>query len=198
MHARPVTNIVQAPSRRTLGERIGRRHNSYSLDNAFGLSSMERSYNPWNNNPVPDMTTPDQRNRIAAPRSPMLRRGEQAAVAVMLLLLLLSLAGHALRLHDEHRRFIDIDRAEPLTADFKVDINMATWPELAQLPRIGEALARRIVETRKNEGPFIGHEDLMRVRGIGPRTLQRIQPYLMPMPDAASVAGTPSPAETVE
>jgi len=118
-------------------------------------------------------------------------------VAATLLLLLGSLAGYALRLGNEQGRFLDIDRAEPLSASFEVDINIARWPELAQLPQIGETLARRIVELREDEGPFIDHSDLMRVRGIGPRTLQRIQPYLMPMPDAASVAGGGLPSAAV-
>ena len=31
---------------------------------------------------------------------------------------------------------IEIDRAAPLTAEFRVDINTAPWPELTQLPNI--------------------------------------------------------------
>ncbi len=148
--------------------------------------------------PIPDMTTPERNRQIAPSRSPLLRRGEQAAVAATLLLLLGSLAGYTLRMRNEHGRFIDIDRTEPLTASFEVDINTAHWPELAQLPNIGETLARRIVELREDEGLFIDHSDLMRVRGIGPRTLQTIRPYLMPMPDAASVAEAGSPSAPVQ
>lgn len=140
-----------------------------------------------------------QQNRLnPPPRSPLLRRGEQAALAATMLVLLVSLTGYVWRLRSEQGRFIDIDRAEPRTVSFEVDVNTALWPELAQLPEIGETLARRIVETREIEGPFIDHSDLMRVRGIGPRTLERIQPYLMPMPEAATVAGEVSPAATVE
>jgi len=73
-------------------------------------------------------------------------------------------------------------------AAFQVDINQAEWPELSQLPGIGPTLALRIVESRQNDGPFRGHDDLRRVRGIGPRTLQRITPYLVPMPEAAVAA----------
>lgn len=63
------------------------------------------------------------------------------------------------------------------------------WPEIAQLPEIGETLARRIVESREAQGPFADHEQLLRVRGIGPRTLDRLRPYLRPMPLADNVAG---------
>ena len=63
------------------------------------------------------------------------------------------------------------------------------WPELSQLPGIGEALARRIVESREADGPFADHQQLRRVRGIGPRTLERSTPYLRPVAETANVAG---------
>lgn len=63
---------------------------------------------------------------------------------------------------------------------FLVDVNSAPWPELAQLPGIGETLARRIVESRQVEGPFQRVEDLQRVRGIGPKTVERIAPFVAP------------------
>ena len=76
---------------------------------------------------------------------------------------------------------VEVERAEPQVADFDVDINTADWPELVQLPAIGETLARRIVASRQKDGPFRDHNDLRRVRGIGPKTLERIRPYLRPM-----------------
>jgi competence protein ComEA len=51
-------------------------------------------------------------------------------------------------------------------------------------------LARRIVESRVVEGPFGDHRDLLRVNGIGPRTLERMRPYLLPMPNQDAVAGS--------
>ncbi|MBU4271375.1 MAG: helix-hairpin-helix domain-containing protein [Planctomycetes bacterium] len=86
-------------------------------------------------------------------------------------------------------RLIEIDRAEPLVARFEVDINAADWPELILLPGIGETLAQRIVASRESDGPFADHDDLRRVQGIGPKTLERIRPYLRPMPNAENVAG---------
>ncbi|MHB9048201.1 MAG: ComEA family DNA-binding protein [Pirellulales bacterium] len=84
---------------------------------------------------------------------------------------------------------VEVERAELQTAKFHVDINKAEWPEFAQLPGIGETLARRIVASRAAEGPFLDHEGLQRVRGIGPRTLERVKPYLRPIPDGDAVAG---------
>lgn len=85
-------------------------------------------------------------------------------------------------------RLVEIDRAEPLEAEFQVDLNAADWPELVQLPGIGEVLARRIVQSRDRDGPFLDHNDLQRVRGIGPRTLDRVRPYLTPMPEHGAIA----------
>jgi len=86
-------------------------------------------------------------------------------------------------------QLIELERAKPQTASFQVDINSADWPELAQLPGIGETLARRIVESRQTDGPFLGHDDLRRIRGIGPKTVERLRPYLVPVPDGNALAG---------
>jgi competence protein ComEA len=75
---------------------------------------------------------------------------------------------------------VDIDRVEPLAADFQVDINAADWNELIQLPGIGPEYASRILESRRSDGPFISPEDLLRVHGIGPKRLEEIRPYLAP------------------
>jgi competence protein ComEA len=126
---------------------------------------------------------------------PMLRRWDQAAVAG---LVLCALAGMGVYwdvnggLRDD---LIEIDRAEPLTARYQVDINAAEWPELAELPRVGETLAQRIVESRMENGPYVDHEDLLRVPGIGPRTLEQMKPYLLPMPGRQETAAEAKSSE---
>lgn len=65
-------------------------------------------------------------------------------------------------------------RAGPLPA--LVDVNRATGPDLQALPGIGPALAERIVEARK-EQMFTSLDDLIRVRGIGAATVERLRPY---------------------
>ena len=60
-----------------------------------------------------------------------------------------------------------------------IDINKADWEELATLPGIGEALARRIVEFRNKNGPFTSKEELLRVSGIGEKKLNDIISYIM-------------------
>ena len=57
----------------------------------------------------------------------------------------------------------------------KININTAGVDELTELPGIGEAYARRIVEYREKYGPFKKVEDLLNVRGIGDRTFEKIR-----------------------
>lgn len=75
-------------------------------------------------------------------------------------------------------RLIEWNQAPSQSARFEVNVNTASWPELAQLPEIGETFARRIVENRRTEGPFRSPEDLTRVHGIGEKTLEQMRPYL--------------------
>ena len=56
-----------------------------------------------------------------------------------------------------------------------INVNTAELEELVTLPGIGEAYARRLIEYRKKHGPFERVEDLLNVRGIGDRTLERIR-----------------------
>lgn len=91
---------------------------------------------------------------------------------------------------DEIDQIVEIDdapKASPAPARFKVDINLAGWPELAQLPGVGETMARRIVAYREQAGPFAQHDDLCRVHGVGPKLLARVRPYLRPVTRPESV-----------
>lgn len=63
-----------------------------------------------------------------------------------------------------------------------VDVNRATADELATLPGIGPALARRIVEWRGANGPFAAVDDLEKVPGIGPATVERLRPRVRATP----------------
>jgi competence protein ComEA len=58
---------------------------------------------------------------------------------------------------------------------------------LALLPAVGKTIAQAIVASRQADGPFGRHEDLRRVRGIGPKTFAKIQPYLLPIEPAETV-----------
>jgi comEA protein len=59
-----------------------------------------------------------------------------------------------------------------------IDINKANEKELTKLPRIGPAMAKRIIEYRNTIGPFKSLDELTKVKGIGKKTLSLIKPYL--------------------
>ncbi|MGH7567015.1 MAG: ComEA family DNA-binding protein, partial [Gemmatimonadota bacterium] len=59
-----------------------------------------------------------------------------------------------------------------------IDPNAAGRAEWDRLPGIGPVTAIAIVEHRGARGPFGGPEDLLAVRGIGPLTLEKLEPFL--------------------
>jgi len=59
-----------------------------------------------------------------------------------------------------------------------LDLNRATKAELRLLPGLGDALAQRVVDFRHRHGSFRSVDDLRQVSGIGPKTLDRIRPFL--------------------
>lgn len=61
-----------------------------------------------------------------------------------------------------------------LTTGSKINPNTAARDELMLLPGVGEVTANRIIQAR----PFQKPEDLLNVEGIGPKTLERIKPFL--------------------
>lgn len=62
-----------------------------------------------------------------------------------------------------------------------VFLNEDPAPILESLPGIGPTRARLIVEDRKQNGPYGKPEDLVRIKGIGTNTIQKIIPWLEPI-----------------
>jgi competence protein ComEA len=116
------------------------------------------------------------------PPNDFMRPREQRTVAVLAAGALALLAAIWWRHGGYRGGVVDIDRAPPLVAKFQVDVNRADWPELIQLPGIGPTLAQRLIDDREQNGKFRDVEELSRVGGIGPRTLERIRPYILPIP----------------
>jgi len=57
----------------------------------------------------------------------------------------------------------------------KININTASLTELQKLPRVGEKVAQRIIDFRKEHGPFNKIEELMKVQGIGEKTFNDLK-----------------------
>lgn len=75
-------------------------------------------------------------------------------------------------------RLVHHDAAPVGDNRFTVNINTAGETELAQLPGLGAATARRILDHRREHGPFASLDGLLDVPGIGPATLDAIRPHL--------------------
>ncbi|MFY9377133.1 MAG: helix-hairpin-helix domain-containing protein, partial [Peptococcia bacterium] len=57
----------------------------------------------------------------------------------------------------------------------KVNINRASLSELQTLNGIGPALAQRIIDYRREQGPFNSIEEITEVKGIGSVLLEKIR-----------------------
>lgn len=64
----------------------------------------------------------------------------------------------------------------------KLDLNTASREALIELPGIGPSTADRILEFRKSHGPFHTVEDLSQVKGIGPKTMEKLRPLVSVVP----------------
>jgi comEA protein len=70
-----------------------------------------------------------------------------------------------------------------------VNLNTATSEQLQQVPGIGPATADKILKMRKSYGPFKSVDDLLAIRGLGPKRLDKMRKYL-----TTGKSATPKPA----
>jgi competence protein ComEA len=64
-------------------------------------------------------------------------------------------------------------------ATTQVNINTASVQQLQLLPRVGPALAQRIIDFRSTNGEFKAPEELTRVKGVGEKTFALLKPYVV-------------------
>jgi competence protein ComEA len=75
-----------------------------------------------------------------------------------------------------------------------IDVNRATAAELQRLPGIGPKTAQLILDER-DKARFKSIDDLRRVRGIGPKKLESIRPYIKVGRDSIHVAAVDDETE---
>ena len=69
-----------------------------------------------------------------------------------------------------------IDQSESASQTLlKINLNQASAKELQRLPRIGPKVAERIIAYREKNGPFQTLEDLTKIQGIGPKTIEQFR-----------------------
>src|SRR5712675_2736499 len=60
-----------------------------------------------------------------------------------------------------------------------ININTANSEELQQVPGIGPATAEKILQMRKSYGVFKSVDELLSIRGIGKKRLEKMRKYLV-------------------
>jgi competence ComEA-like helix-hairpin-helix protein len=76
------------------------------------------------------------------------------------------------------RKIVKLEGALRLMVGRGLDVNNDRCEDLALLPGIGLAKAKRIIAYRKRNGFFETPQELEKVRGIGPATVNRLAPWL--------------------
>ncbi len=114
------------------------------------------------------------------PRRAIISRLHQQAAGIVTVICLLTMGAHWAIQDWRRNRLIDIDLATEQVG-VEININDAEWPELTLLPGISETLARRMVKFRQQHGRFGSLDELEMVTGIGPRSLARMRPHLVPL-----------------
>jgi len=59
-----------------------------------------------------------------------------------------------------------------------ININTANFDELQQVPGIGPATAEKILQMRKSYGAFKSVDDLLAIKGLGKKRLEKMRKYL--------------------
>ena len=60
-----------------------------------------------------------------------------------------------------------------------VNLNTASTEQLQMLPRVGPALAQRIIEFREANGPFQSVDEILAVKGIGESSFEKLEPWIV-------------------
>jgi competence protein ComEA len=107
-----------------------------------------------------------------------LTRSDQIVFGLLSFVALTLLIVYWIRLSNWGTRTVEIERLPARQYEFRIDANSATWVEWGQIQGIGDGLARRIVADREQNGPFGSVDDLARVKGIGPKTLEHLRPWV--------------------
>jgi competence ComEA-like helix-hairpin-helix protein len=124
---------------------------------------------------------PGQPSAAAATDPLLLPRRSQPLIAAGVAAALVAMAAWYVGLGGFSGGLVHHDAPPAATRGFTVNVNAAGFQELAQLPGLGPATAQRIIDHRRQHGPFASLDDLLDVPGIGAATLDQMRPHLRPI-----------------
>lgn len=154
---------------------------SMALDRQIGQVAQKRaatsSKRPPKKSPKPKATQPKSSvARVESPRAENTPPGALPALSVRVL----------------NKQGKSSNSSAKIPATLRVNLDLANASAIESLPRIGPALAERIVQDRAAHGPFGSLGGLDRVKGVGPALQKAIAPYV-----TFSSSGRPSGVATV-
>ncbi len=85
---------------------------------------------------------------------------------------------HPNRIGTKTLRAKEVDTGSPTNVMYPININTADEATLQLLPGIGPAYSKRIVQYRLENGGFKSVDEITNIRGIGPKTLQKLRPII--------------------
>lgn len=71
-----------------------------------------------------------------------------------------------------------VRKPELSTKSLLIDLNTAPAESLMMLPRVGKTISQRIIEYREKHGGFDSVGQVIEIKGIGKKTLEKIREYL--------------------
>ncbi|RHO57489.1 hypothetical protein DW094_02110 [Ruminococcaceae bacterium AM07-15] len=90
----------------------------------------------------------------------------------------LSQGAQLVRLPELALETYQVEENDETPGELRVNINKAGEEELCQLPQIGPARAKNILEYREKHGPFASIEEIRAVSGIGDGIFQQIREHI--------------------
>ena len=90
----------------------------------------------------------------------------------------LSQGAQLVRLPELALETYQVEENDETPGELRVNINEAGEEELCQLPQIGPARAKNILEYREKHGPFASIEEIRAISGIGDGIFQQIREHI--------------------